>query len=401
MDLGYPCVEILDTTLRDGEQTPGVAFSREDKIRIALQLETLGVDVIEAGFSASSRQDSEAVRAVCDAVLTPRVAALSRMLEADILATYESLKTAARPRLHVLIPTSPIHRRAKLKMTTDEVLVRIAAGVALARDLMATCGGDVQFAAEDATRTEESFLIEVFQCARESGATVLNVPDTVGSMTPHSFHGLMNRLAKTIPSASQWSVHCHNDLGLATANSLSAIQAGARQVEVCMNGLGERAGNAPLEEIVMILRSHRESLGFDTNIVISEITQTALLVAELSGRKIPANKPILGENIFMHASGIHQQGVLADHTTYEFLNASELGRTGGQVILGKQSGRAAVLDALNALGIATSGVQLDEILEMLKIAAMDVKVVAPGMLAEIAQVVITRNADSSSLLGDL
>ena len=343
-------VTIFDTSLRDGEQSPGIALNVTEKLEIAHQLARLGVDVIEAGFPAASDGDFEGVHAIAEEVRGATIAALCRTREEDVDRAWDAIKPAERPRLHTFISTSPVHRDKKLRMTKEQVLAETARAVAQARSLTS----DVEFSAEDATRTELPFLIEVFAAAIENGATTINVPDTVGFVMPEEFVEILTALRERVPGADRvvWSVHCHNDLGLATANSLAAVRAGARQVEVCVNGIGERAGNAALEEVVMALRTHAPTLGFETGIDTREITRTSRLVSMLAGYPVQPNKSVVGANAFSHESGIHQHGVLMERTTYEIMNPEDVGLTGNRIVLGKHSGRHAFVDALTRLGYA-------------------------------------------------
>ena len=343
-------VTIFDTSLRDGEQSPGIALNVAEKLEIAHQLARLGVDVIEAGFPAASDGDFEGVRAIAEEVRGASVAALCRTREEDVERAWEAIKPAERPRIHTFISTSPIHREKKLRMTPDQVLAETVRAVAHARSLT----DDVEFSAEDATRTELAFLVDVFAAAIENGATTINVPDTVGFVMPQEYVEILNALRERVPGADGvvWSVHCHNDLGLATANSLAAVRAGARQVEVCVNGIGERAGNAALEEVVMALRTHAPTLGFSTGIDTREIARTSRLVSMLAGYPVQPNKSVVGANAFSHESGIHQHGVLMERTTYEIMNPEDVGLTGSTIVLGKHSGRHAFVDALTRLGHA-------------------------------------------------
>jgi 2-isopropylmalate synthase len=341
-------ITIFDTTLRDGEQSPGIALGVAEKVEIAAQLARLNVDVIEAGFPAASPGDFDGVRAIAETVKGSGVAALCRTRPEDIERAWEAIKPAERPRIHTFISTSPIHRDKKLRMTTEQVLEETARAVAQAKGLC----DDVEFSAEDATRTELPFLIEVFAAAIENGATTINVPDTVGFVLPEEFVQILDELRERVPGAADvvWSVHCHNDLGLATANSLAAVRAGARQVEVCINGIGERAGNAALEEVVMALRTHSAMLDVTTGIETREIARTSRLVSMLSGYPVQPNKSVVGANAFSHESGIHQHGVLMERTTYEIMNPEDIGLTGSTIVLGKHSGRHAFVDALGKLG---------------------------------------------------
>jgi 2-isopropylmalate synthase len=346
-------VVIFDTTLRDGEQSPGIAYSVSEKVEIAEQLARLGVDVIEAGFPAASPGDFAGVEAIASTVRgATTVAALCRTREGDVERAWQAIEAAEHPRLHTFISTSPVHREKKLRMSREQVLAETVRAVAQARSLCT----DVEFSAEDATRTELDFLVDVYTAAVEGGASTINVPDTVGFVLPEEFVDLLAALRERVPGADQvtWSVHCHNDLGLATANSLAAVRAGARQVEVCVNGIGERAGNAALEEVVMAMRTHRPTLGLATGIDTRQIARTSRLVSMLSGYPVQPNKAVVGSNAFSHESGIHQHGVLMERTTYEIMNPEDVGLVGNRIVLGKHSGRHAFIDAL-----ATQGVHLD------------------------------------------
>jgi 2-isopropylmalate synthase len=350
-------VIILDTTLRDGEQAPGIALSVGEKLEIAVQLAKLGVDVIEAGFPAASDGDFAGVQAIAETVKGPSIAALCRTRLGDIDRAWEAIKGADRPRIHTFISTSPVHRDKKLRMTKEQVLAATVEAVSHA----AALGADVEFSAEDATRTELDFLVDVFAAAIENGATTINVPDTVGFVLPQEYVDILDGLRAKIPGSEQvtWSVHCHNDLGLATANSLAAVRAGVRQVEVCINGIGERAGNAALEEVVMALRTHHPSLGLTTGVNTREIASTSRLVSMLSGYPVQPNKAVIGGNAFSHESGIHQHGVLMERTTYEIMNPEDIGLAGNKIVLGKHSGRHAFVSALEGLGINLKGEQLE------------------------------------------
>ncbi len=350
-------VVVFDTTLRDGEQAPGIAYSVSEKVEIAEQLARLGVDVIEAGFPIASPGDFAGVEAIAGTITGTGVAALCRTREEDVATAWDAIKAAERPRLHTFISTSPIHREKKLRMSAAEVLAETARAVAQA----ASFTDDVEFSAEDATRTELDFLIDVFAAAVENGATTINVPDTVGFVLPPEFVSILDALWARVPNADRvtWSVHCHNDLGLATANSLAAVRAGARQVEVCVNGVGERAGNTALEEVVMALRTHAPTLGLHTGVRTQEITRTSRLVSMLSGYPVQPNKAVIGANAFSHESGIHQHGVLMERTTYEIMNPADIGLAGNRIVLGKHSGRHAFIEAVTALGFDLEGPALD------------------------------------------
>ncbi|MDQ6651083.1 MAG: 2-isopropylmalate synthase [Actinomycetota bacterium] len=350
-------VTVLDTTLRDGEQAPGIALSVHEKLEIAEQLARLGVDVIEAGFPAASPGDFEGVEMIANTVKGSTIAALCRTRPEDIDRAFEAIKAAEQARLHVFISTSPVHRDKKLRMSKEQVLEETVRAVAHASSLTT----DVEFSPEDATRTELDYLIEVISAAVENGATTINVPDTVGFVLPQEFVAILDSLRASVPGGDKvtWSVHCHNDLGLATANSLAAIRAGVRQVEVCVNGIGERAGNAALEEVVMALRTHAPTLGLSTGIDTREIARTSRLVSMLSGYLVQPNKAVIGANAFSHESGIHQHGVLMERTTYEIMNPEDIGLAGNKIVLGKHSGRHAFVDALSSLGLRLEGPALD------------------------------------------
>ncbi|HEX6501115.1 MAG TPA: 2-isopropylmalate synthase [Micromonosporaceae bacterium] len=350
-------VVVFDTTMRDGEQAPGINLRPITKVAIAAQLERLGVDVIEAGFPCASPGDFDGVRAVASTVTRPTVAALARAVPADIDTAAAALRPAWHPRIHTFIATSDIHMRHKLRMTPDEVLAATEAAVTRARGQV----DDVEFSAEDATRSDPEFLRDVYTRAIAAGASTCNVPDTVGYALPHQFAALVEWLVREVPGADRvtWSVHCHDDLGVSVACSLSGVQAGARQIEVAVNGIGERAGNCALEEVVVALRTHARSMGVDTGVDTEQIARTAHLVSERTGYHIPRNKAIVGANAFAHESGIHQHGVLTHRETYEHLDPTALGLRGSVIVLGKHSGRHAVADALRRLGHQLTGEQFE------------------------------------------
>ncbi len=343
-------VSIFDTTLRDGEQSPGVALTVSEKLEVARQLVRLGVDVIEAGFPISSPGDFASVKAVASEVRGVTVAGLARTDRADIDRSWEAVRGAERPRLHIFIATSDIHMVHKLKMSPDEVLRATHEAVAYA----AALGAEVEFSAEDATRSDPDFLVRVFREAARGGATILNVPDTVGYTTPQEFAALIRHLRERVegPRGTDlcFSVHCHDDLGLATANSLAAIEAGATQVECTVNGIGERAGNASLEEVVMALRTRRGRYDRTTGVDPRQITRTSHLVSRLTGLKVQPNKAIVGANAFAHQSGIHQDGVLKNALTYEIMRPEDVGLVASSIVLGKLSGRHALSAHLADLG---------------------------------------------------
>ncbi|WP_322628521.1 2-isopropylmalate synthase [Halothiobacillus sp.] len=340
---------IFDTTLRDGEQSPGAAMTRDDKLRIARQLERLGVDVIEAGFAAASEGDFQAIRAIAESIELSTICSLARANERDVRRAGEAIAPAARRRIHTFIATSPIHMEKKLRMTPDQVVEHAVNAVRLARSYT----DDVEFSAEDAVRSDIDFLVRVFEAAIEAGATTLNVPDTVGYSTPAEWGARMATLIERTRGADQviWSTHCHNDLGMAVANSLSAVLAGARQVECTINGLGERAGNAALEEIVMAVRTRRDVFGLDTRIDTTQIVPVSKLVSTITGYPVQPNKAIVGANAFAHESGIHQDGVLKHRETYEIMRAEDVGWSTNKLSLGKLSGRNAFRNRLTELGI--------------------------------------------------
>jgi 2-isopropylmalate synthase len=341
-------VVIFDTTLRDGEQSPGISLDVLEKLEIAEQLARLGVDYIEAGFPVASQGDFEAVQTIARRVEGPAICALSRTHIGDVDRCYEALKDAERARIHVFISTSPQHLTHMLKMDEKEVIRQVRQGVGRAKSYL----DDVEFSPQDATRTSLDFLFEVLQVAVDEGATTLNIPDTVGYGIPWDFGDLIARVRKEVSGEYVISSHCHNDLGLATANSLAAVANGARQVECCINGIGERAGNASLEEVVMALNIRSDIFGgLKTGVRTEEIAKTSRMVARLTGYPVQYNKAVVGRNAFAHESGIHQHGVLADRSTYEVIDASSVGQKGSQIVLGKHSGRHAFKSTLVDMGI--------------------------------------------------
>ncbi len=347
---------IFDTTLRDGEQTPGVNLNKEEKLEIAKQLAKLNVDIIEAGFPIASPGEFEAVKNIAEKVKGPIIAALARAIPMDIDRAWEAIKYSESPRIHTFIATSDIHIEKKLKKTRDEVLEQAVSAVKYAKRYCS----DVEFSAEDAVRSDFNFLVKIFEAVIEAGATVINVPDTVGYALPWEFGELIRRLKETIRNIDKAivSVHCHNDLGLATANSLSAIVNGAEQVECTINGLGERAGNAAMEEIVMAIKVRR--LPFEVSIKTDEIYKTSKLVSNLTGIPIQPNKAIVGENAFAHESGIHQHGVIQDPSTYEIIDPKTIGIPESKIVLGKHSGKHAFEKRLQELGYSLPPDQLEE-----------------------------------------
>ncbi len=342
-------IVIFDTTLRDGEQSPGASMSVEEKYEVAVQLARLGVDVIEAGFPVSSPHQFEGCRLIADKVKGVEIAALARAVEKDLQAAYESVKTAERPRIHTFIASSPIHMQHKLKKEPDQVIEMARAAVRYARDRVPS----VEFSPEDATRSEMDFLCRLVEEAIAAGATTVNIPDTVGYATPEEFAGFIRTLMERVPNMHKaiLSVHCHNDLGLAVANSVLAVQNGARQVEVTINGIGERAGNASLEEFVMALSVRRDLLPYTTGVETRQIYKTSRLVSSIIGFPIPRNKPVVGENAFAHESGIHQDGVIKHRATYEIMTPDSVGRDASTLVLGRHSGMHGFSRRLEELGL--------------------------------------------------
>lgn len=361
---GVPVV-FFDTTLRDGEQSPGCSLNPEEKLEIAHQLVRLGVDVIEAGFPASSPGDFAAVQAIAREVKGAVICGLARCTEADIRTCWEAIKEAERPRIHTFISTSDIHLRHQMRLTRAEVLDITREMVRLCVSL---CPGDVEFSAMDATRSDVDFLAQVLAVAIEEGATTINVPDTVGYALPTEYAALIDQLYDKVPGLKDvvLSAHCHNDLGLAVANTLAAVERGATQVEVAVNGIGERAGNAALEEVAMALVTRKDILQRPCRIVTTEIARTSRMVSSFTGQMVQANKAIVGRNAFAHESGIHQDGVLKERTTYEIMHARDIGLTDSDIVLGKHSGRHALRAHLAEIGIHLDGPALDEVFRRFK-----------------------------------
>ncbi len=352
-------VIIFDTTLRDGEQTPGASLNANEKLKIALQLETLGVDVIEAGFPRTSPGDLDAVKTVSKHVKKPIICGLARATKRDIDDAYLALKKAARARIHVFLATSSIHRKYKLNKAKDEILKASVDAVKYARKKIS----DIEFSPEDASRTEPDFLAEVVEAVIAAGARTVNIPDTVGYAVPGEFGSLIRYLNENVSNIGKAviSVHCHNDLGLGVSNSLEAVLNGARQIECTINGLGERAGNAALEEVIMAVKMRKDIFkGITTGIITKELYKTSKLVAKLTGINPQPNKAIVGENAFSHESGIHQDGVMKKRVTYEIIRPQDVGFSGSKIVLGKLSGRHAVSARLKKLGYFLSDKELDQ-----------------------------------------
>jgi len=357
-------VFIFDTTLRDGEQSPGATMTREEKIRMARQLETLGVDILEAGFPAASEGDFQSVVAIAETVKKPVVAALCRALTSDIDRGFEAIKGAQRKRIHTFIATSELHMQHKLGKTPEQVLDMAEAAVRHA----ASKGVEVQFSAEDASRSDPAFLVTVCERVIAAGAHVINIPDTVGYAQPAEFADLIRHLLTTVRGADKvtFAVHCHNDLGLAVANTLAALHAGARQAEVTLSGIGERAGNASLEQVIMGLTTRPNYYNLQTGIVTEEIFPSCRRLSGIIGQPIPPYAPIIGRNAFAHESGIHQHGIMKDRRTYEIMTAEHIGRKGAVVVLGKHSGRHALDAKVKELGYTLNDDELKIVFDAVK-----------------------------------
>jgi 2-isopropylmalate synthase len=355
-------VQIFDTTLRDGEQSPGFSMNREEKLRLARQLEQLGVDVIEAGFPIASPGDLEAVRAVAGEIRACRVAALARARQEDVEAALRALEPAAKPRLHVFLATSDLHLKHKLRITRQEAQAQVSRMVRYGRQ---HCE-EVEFSAEDASRSDIDYLSDVMEAAAEAGATILNLPDTVGYSTPEEYGEIFRRVRVRLANypTITYSAHCHNDLGLAVANSLAAVAAGARQVECTINGIGERAGNASLEEIAVALHVRQSRFGAATNIALEKIYSTSRLLTAITGVSVPPNKAVVGANAFAHEAGIHQDGILKNPLTYEIILPEKVGVPSRRLVLGKHSGRNALRARLEELGYRTTEAELAECYRM-------------------------------------
>lgn len=354
-------VFIFDTTLRDGEQSPGASLNSNEKMEIAKQLARLNVDIIEAGFPISSHEDFESVRSIAHEVEGPIICALARAVEADITRAGEALKGAEKPMIHTFIGTSDIHIQGQLRKTREEVLKMAVLAVELAKSYCS----EVEFSAMDASRTDPVYLFEVIQAAIESGATVINIPDTVGYAIPEQFGKLIKDIFESVPNINKirLSVHCHDDLGLATSNALSAVKAGATQIECAINGMGERAGNTALEEVVMAIKTRGDFLDAYTDVKTQEIINTSRLVSRLTGFIVPPNKPIVGSNAFAHSSGIHQDGVLKERTTFEIMMPQDIGLSSSELVLTARSGRHALRHRLSELGFDISDDQLNKVYE--------------------------------------
>lgn len=350
-------VIIFDTTLRDGEQSPGCSMNHEEKLRMAAALDALGVDVIEAGFPIASRGDFESVKAIAGTVKNATIAGLCRAKQADIQAAADALQPAGRRRIHTFLSTSPLHMKYKLQMEPEDVIAAIHDSVSFARQFT----DDVEWSAEDGSRTEDDFLCRAVETAIAAGATTINIPDTVGYALPADYAAKFSMLRARVPNIDRaiLSVHCHNDLGLAVANSLAGIMAGARQIECTINGIGERAGNAALEEVIMAIRTRQQDLPFTNNIISERIIETSRTLSDITGFTVQPNKAIVGANAFAHESGIHQDGVLKHAQTYEIMTPESVGLDRSELVLGKHSGRHAFRKKLEDMGHALDDAALD------------------------------------------
>jgi len=375
-------VEIFDTTLRDGEQSPGISLSVEEKVEVAHQLARLKVDVIEAGFPITSEGDFESVSRIASEVSGPTIAGLARIDTPDIERAWEAVKWSDRPRIHTFVGTSDLHIEHQMRSTREEILVRAEEAVRFAKSLC----GDVEFSPMDATRTDIGYLAEVVAVAVEAGADVVNIADTVGYTTPPEFSAFLKELLDRVPGLKDrvLSVHCHDDLGLAVANSLAGVEVGAGQVEVAINGIGERAGNASLEEVVMALATRHDHYGVEVGVNSRQLANTSRMVSNITGYEVPPNKAVVGRNAFLHESGIHQDGVLKDRRTFEIMTKEDIGLEGTNIFLGKHSGRHALKDALEELGYSLEGEVLKRAFVRFKDVADHKKTVTAADLEAIA-----------------
>lgn len=366
-------VKIFDTTLRDGEQSPGCSMNLNEKIQMAKQLERMNVDLIEAGFARASKGDFEAIQAIAREIKGCTIVSLARSLEKDIDVAWEAVKEAEKPGLHVFLATSDIHLEYKLKMTREEAKAQAVKAVKYGKKYF----DNIEFSCEDATRTDWDFLVEMYSAVIEAGATTINIPDTVGYTTPEEFYKLVKYLMDNVKGVEDVivSVHCHDDLGMAVANSLAAVRAGASQVECTVNGIGERAGNAAMEEVVMALKTRKDTYGVETNIETTEIMRASKLLQSITGAKIQANKAIVGDNAFAHESGIHQHGVLQNKETYEIMTPESVGLTENVMVLGKHSGKHALKDRVEYLGYSVSDEELEDLFVKFKTLADEKKTV--------------------------
>ncbi|MGE4090331.1 MAG: 2-isopropylmalate synthase [Candidatus Binatia bacterium] len=390
-------VKIFDTTLRDGEQSPGATMNIEEKVMIARQLENLKVDVIEAGFAASSDGDFESVKRVAELVSTPIVLSLARTKELDVTRAIKAVEKAKHPGIHIFIATSDIHLKHKLMMSRQEALDASVWAISYAKKYL----DYIEFSAEDASRSDFDYLVQIFGEAIRAGAVTINAPDTVGYAIPHQYGAMFKALREKTPGGDKvtWSAHCHNDLGLAVANSLAAIENGARQVECTINGIGERAGNTSMEEVVMALRTREDVFAHvKTNVVTEQIASASQTLAQVTGLAVPQNKPIVGANAFAHEAGIHQDGVLKYKLTYEIMQPQDIGLDSNKLVLGKHSGRHAFVDRLKHLGIDYTGVDMNKAFERFKALADKKKNVYDEDLIAIVTEEVTRVPDKYELV---
>jgi len=380
---GVGRVQVFDTTLRDGEQAPGFSMGVKEKLAMAAMLRDMGVDVMEAGFAAASPGDEAAVKRIAEEIHGPTICSLSRAFEEDIRAAARALAPAKRSRIHIFLATSPVHREAKLRMTREQVFEQAKWSVAFAKKFF----DEVEFSPEDAIRTERDFLVEIVQAVIEAGADVVNVPDTVGYTTPDEIYDLFMHLRAQVPALDTvvLSAHCHDDLGMAVANSLAAIRAGARQVECTINGIGERAGNCSLEEIVMALKTRRDRFALDTAIDTTKLVPASRMLAKLTGTAVARNKAIVGRNAFAHEAGIHQHGVLSARETYEIMKPEDVGLPSNSLVLGKHSGKHAILDRAKAMGFELGDNQIKSVFQAFKVLADECGEVSDQQLSALIQ----------------
>lgn len=390
-------IHIFDTTLRDGEQSPGASMNLTEKLEVAHSLAELGVDIIEAGFPIASPGDFEAVQQIAETIKGVTICGLARCNEKDILRAADAVQKAERSRIHVFLATSAIHREFKLRMTTDEIVSRAIDGVKLA----ASKCEDIEFSPEDACRTEHDFLCRVVEAAIDAGATTINVPDTVGYVTPEETFKIFDMLRNRVPNIDQviLSAHCHDDLGMAVANSLAAVNAGAGQIECTINGIGERAGNAALEEVVMAMKTRSDFYNCTTRINTKRLVPVSRLVSKVTGISVQRNKAIVGRNAFAHEAGIHQDGMLKERSTYEIMSPEEVGFQKTDLVLGKHSGRAALADRAKTLGFQLSGDDLQTVFERFKVLADKKKEIYDGdIIALVQQQISTSEKQTWSLV---
>jgi len=391
-------VRIFDTTLRDGEQSPGFSMTVAEKIRLGRQIESLGADIIESGFPISSAGDLEGVKAVAREIRTCTVAALARARRADIDVALDGLSQAAHPRLHTFLATSDLHLHHKLRMTREQALDAISTNVRYARERCA----EVEFSAEDASRTDMDYLCQVVRAAVKAGATIINLPDTTGYAVPEEYAAMFRRVIEFLDGADgiTLSAHCHNDLGLGVANSLAAVQAGARQLELTINGIGERAGNAALEEVVVLLHVRQAAIGVSTNIHLDKLYATSRMLTEITGVAVAPNKAVVGANAFAHEAGIHQDGILKNPLTYEIISPEAVGVPKRSLVLGKHSGRNALRSALVEIGYAPTSDELDECYKRVSALADESKNVSTRDLLAIAHQVMRKPGKETSVAAE-